>query len=54
MQGVIEKEFSQHTVLAVTHQLRFLEWYSHAIVMENGRIVEHGGIEVLQHMAGNA
>ena len=54
MQDVIEKEFSRHTVLAVTHQMRFLEWYTHAIVMEDGHIVRQGGIEVLKDEAGKA
>jgi ABC-type transport system involved in cytochrome bd biosynthesis fused ATPase/permease subunit len=49
MQDVIEKEFSRHTVLAVTHQMRFLDWYTHAIVLEGGHVVKQGGMEVLQN-----
>lgn len=38
--GVLEKEFGEHTVLVVSHQMRHLDWYDRIVVMKEGRVVE--------------
>jgi len=40
VQGVLEKELKEHTVLVVSHQMRHLEWYDRIVVMKEGRVVD--------------
>lgn len=44
---VIKEEFAGCTVLAVTHRLQNIRYFSRAFVMENGRVVEQGNVEDL-------
>ncbi|KZL81945.1 abc transporter [Colletotrichum incanum] len=45
--AVIRQEFAGYTILAVTHRLRNIRYFSRAFVMDNGRIVEEGKVEDL-------
>lgn len=41
---VIKREFSNYTVLAVTHRMRKIEQFSRAFVLDAGRVVELGAV----------
>lgn len=47
MQEIIDKEFSEKTVVAVVHRLRFIHKYDRVAVMRNGELVECDSPQVL-------
>lgn len=47
MQDIIDKEFSQQTVIAVVHRFRFIHWYDRVMVMRQGELAECGSAEAL-------
>ncbi|KAL4946639.1 hypothetical protein BDV06DRAFT_218106 [Aspergillus oleicola] len=42
MQSAIDTDFASHTVLAVMHRLRHIEWYDRVAVLEKGVLIEFG------------
>lgn len=47
MQSVIKAEFSEYTVLAITHRLDMVLEFDRVVVMDKGEIVEMGNPKVL-------
>lgn len=40
MQGIIEKEFANHTVISVVHRLDYIQCYDRVGLLDNGVLVE--------------
>ncbi|KAJ5748022.1 ABC transporter transmembrane domain type 1 [Penicillium nucicola] len=47
MQDIIEKEFSQQTIISVVHRHRFIHWFDRVILLKHGELVECDKAEVL-------
>lgn len=47
MQDIIEKEFSQQTIISVVHRQRFIHWFDRVILLKHGELVECDKAEVL-------
>ncbi|KAL6239854.1 P-loop containing nucleoside triphosphate hydrolase protein [Aspergillus navahoensis] len=47
MQDIIDREFSQQTVIAVVHRFRFIHWYDRVMVLRQGELAECASAEVL-------
>ncbi|KAJ5959013.1 ABC transporter integral membrane type 1 [Penicillium vulpinum] len=47
MQDIIEKEFSQQTIIAVVHRLRYIHWFDRVMLLKYGELVECDRAEVL-------
>ncbi|RDW81522.1 Cyclic peptide transporter [Aspergillus mulundensis] len=47
MQDIIDREFSQKTVIAVVHRFRFIHWFDRVMVLRQGELVECGSAEAL-------
>lgn len=47
MQEIIDREFSETTVVSVIHRLRFINKYDRVAVIKNGELVECDSSEVL-------
>lgn len=47
IEDVIHREFRHYTILAVTHRLMDSQRFPRAIVMERGRVIEDGNVDVL-------
>ncbi|KAL4768167.1 putative multidrug resistance-associated protein [Aspergillus nidulans var. acristatus] len=47
MQDIIDKEFSQQTVIAVVHRFRFIHWYDRVMVLRQGELAECASAEAL-------
>ena len=40
MQDIIAKEFSQQTIIAVVHRLRYIYWFDRVMLLKHGELVE--------------
>ncbi|KAJ5827545.1 ABC transporter transmembrane domain type 1 [Penicillium robsamsonii] len=47
MQDIIEKEFSQQTIISVVHRHRYIHWFDRVILLKHGELVECDRPEVL-------
>ncbi|KAJ5205337.1 ABC transporter transmembrane domain type 1 [Penicillium cf. griseofulvum] len=47
MQDIIEKEFSQQTIISVVHRHRYIHWFDRVILLKHGELVECDSAEVL-------
>ncbi|KAJ5383264.1 ABC transporter integral membrane type 1 [Penicillium concentricum] len=47
MQDIIEKEFSQQTIIAVVHRHRYIHWFDRVMLLKHGELVECDGAEAL-------
>lgn len=47
MQDIIAKEFSQQTIFAVVHRLRYIHWFDRVMLLKDGELVECDRAEVL-------
>lgn len=47
MQDIIAKEFSQQTIIAVVHRLRYIHWFDRVMLLKHGELVECDGAEAL-------
>lgn len=52
MQSLIRSEFASHTIIAIAHRLETIVDFDEVIVMEAGRIKEHGPPGVLLEEKG--
>jgi ATP-binding cassette subfamily C (CFTR/MRP) protein 1 len=52
MQSLIRSEFASHTIIAIAHRLETIVDFDEVIVMETGRIKEHGPPGVLLEEKG--
>ncbi|CCF45895.1 ABC transporter [Colletotrichum higginsianum] len=50
MQSIIESEFSQQTVIAVIHRLRYIEQYDKVLLLKRGEVVRWGSPKELLEM----
>ena len=48
----LKKEFSDRTIIVITHRLKLLEMVNKVAVMENGQIVEQGSVDELLNRRG--
>ena len=47
MQDIIEKEFSEHTIISVEHRLRYIHWFDRVMLLKHGELVECNTAEAL-------
>ncbi|KAJ5955506.1 ABC transporter integral membrane type 1 [Penicillium viridicatum] len=47
MQDIIAKEFSQQTIIAVVHRLRYIHWFDRVMLLKHGQLVENDRAEAL-------
>ncbi|KGO43779.1 ABC transporter, integral membrane type 1 [Penicillium expansum] len=47
MQDVIAKDFSQQTIIAVVHRLRYIHWFDRVMLLKHGELVECDRAEAL-------
>jgi ABC-type multidrug transport system fused ATPase/permease subunit len=47
MQDIIEKKFSQQTIISVVHRHRFIHWFDRVVLLKHGELVECDKAEVL-------
>jgi ABC-type multidrug transport system fused ATPase/permease subunit len=47
MQEIIEKEFSEQTIIAVVHRLRYVHWFDRVMLLKHGELVECDRAEAL-------
>ncbi|KAJ5518656.1 ABC transporter integral membrane type 1 [Penicillium expansum] len=47
MQDVIAKDFSQKTIIAVVHRLRYIHWFDRVMLLKHGELVECDRAEAL-------
>ncbi|KAJ5405756.1 ABC transporter integral membrane type 1 [Penicillium sp. CMV-2018d] len=47
MQDIIAKEFSQQTIIAVVHRLRYIHWFDRVMLLKHGELVECDRAEAL-------
>lgn len=47
MQDILAKEFSQQTIIAVVHRLRYIHWFDRVMLLKHGELVECDRAEAL-------
>ncbi|CAG8907277.1 unnamed protein product [Penicillium egyptiacum] len=47
MHDIIEKEFSEQTIFAVVHRLRYIRWFDRVMLLKHGELVECDRAEAL-------
>ena len=40
MQDIIEKEFSEQTIISVVHRLRYIHWFDRVMLLKHGELLE--------------
>lgn len=53
MQDTIAKEFSQQTIIAMVHRLRYIHWFDRVMLLTHGELVECDRAEALLQRASD-